>query len=136
MKAGDSIQLKARPVIEQKQLNAYAQASGDHNPIHLDAAAAVSMGLPGIIAHGMISAAFLAERATEALEESGVLNEYVLKKFECRFKSMVFLGDVISIGGIVKSAAVSPGDRLVLDLQATKQSGETVTVGSTEWAKR
>lgn len=31
----------------------YAQASGDHNPIHVDDAAARALGLPGVIAHGM-----------------------------------------------------------------------------------
>lgn len=35
----------------------YAEASGDHNPIHLDDDAARALGLPGVIAHGMLTAA-------------------------------------------------------------------------------
>ena len=34
---------------------AYAEASGDHNPIHLDAAAAQEAGFPRQIAHGMLT---------------------------------------------------------------------------------
>ncbi|MGH8881642.1 MAG: MaoC/PaaZ C-terminal domain-containing protein, partial [Stackebrandtia sp.] len=39
--------------VTRDDLAAYAQASGDHNPIHLDDAAAQAAGLPGVIAHGM-----------------------------------------------------------------------------------
>ena len=31
----------------------YAAASGDHNPVHRDDAAARAAGLPGVVAHGM-----------------------------------------------------------------------------------
>ena len=34
-------------------LIAYANASGDQNPIHQDEAVAKSVGLPDVIAHGM-----------------------------------------------------------------------------------
>ena len=43
---GDTIAPLSRRV-GQEQINAYADASGDHNPIHLDAGFAVSVGLPG-----------------------------------------------------------------------------------------
>ena len=36
-------------------LRAYADASGDQNPIHLDDAVATAVGLPGVIAHGMLT---------------------------------------------------------------------------------
>lgn len=39
--------------ITRADLAAYAAASGDHNPIHQDDAAAQAAGLPGVIAHGM-----------------------------------------------------------------------------------
>ena len=39
--------------INRAQLVEYAQASGDHNPIHQDEAFAISVGLPNVIAHGM-----------------------------------------------------------------------------------
>jgi acyl dehydratase len=51
--------------ITRADLVAYADASGDHNPIHQDEQVAHSVGLPGVIAHGMYTMA-LAARAIEA----------------------------------------------------------------------
>jgi acyl dehydratase len=51
--------------VTRADLAAYAAASGDHNPIHQDEAVATSVGLPGVIAHGMYTMA-LAARAVEA----------------------------------------------------------------------
>lgn len=39
--------------VDRAMIAAYAAASGDHNPIHVDDAAAQALGLPGVIAHGM-----------------------------------------------------------------------------------
>lgn len=51
--------------ITRADLVAYAEASGDHNPIHQDEDVARSVGLPGVIAHGMFTMA-LAARAVSA----------------------------------------------------------------------
>jgi acyl dehydratase len=48
--------------ITRADLVRYAEASGDHNPIHQDDQVAQSVGLPGVIAHGMYTMA-LAARA-------------------------------------------------------------------------
>ena len=48
--------------VTRDDLVAYAAASGDHNPIHQDEEVARSVGLPGVIAHGMFTMA-LAARA-------------------------------------------------------------------------
>jgi len=42
------------------QIKAYAEVSGDRNPIHLDETFARSVGLPGVIAHGMLQMGLLA----------------------------------------------------------------------------
>ncbi len=47
-------------------LRAYATASGDHNPIHLDDTVAAAVGLPGVIAHGMLTMGHAARVVTEA----------------------------------------------------------------------
>lgn len=39
--------------VDRARLVAYANASGDQNPIHQDAGVARSVGLPDVIAHGM-----------------------------------------------------------------------------------
>jgi acyl dehydratase len=49
-------QLPTRTVtLTRADLIAYAEASGDSNPIHVDDAAARAVGLPGVVAHGMLT---------------------------------------------------------------------------------
>lgn len=56
MRAGD--ELPARTLrITRADVRRYAEASGDHNPIHLDDDAARALGLPGVVAHGMLTSA-------------------------------------------------------------------------------
>ena len=43
--------------LDRVMLSNYAKASGDLNPIHLDEAFAKSVGLPNVIAHGMLTMA-------------------------------------------------------------------------------
>ena len=43
--------------ITRADLRRYAEASGDHNPIHLRDEAARELGLPGVVAHGMLTSA-------------------------------------------------------------------------------
>lgn len=131
MNTGDTIPFQAFPEITREQLKAYAAASGDPNPIHLDDEVARKMGLPGVIAHGMLSAALIAERAQRFALEEASLAGAKLVKFSSRFKAMTFPGDVISVGGVVKRA--EPG-RLVLDLQAKNAKGEVTTTGEAVFA--
>ncbi len=132
LQTGASIEFIAFPQISQPQLNAYAKASGDMNPIHLDETVAKAMGLPGVIAHGMLSAGFLGERARRAVRESKTFSSFKLSRFQSRFKAMVLLGDVIAIGGTVKDASDS---KLVLDLQAKNQKDEILTTATVEFVR-
>jgi acyl dehydratase len=50
--------------ITRADLVRYAEASGDHNPIHQDESVARSVGLPGVIAHGMYTMALAARAVT------------------------------------------------------------------------
>ncbi|ADD45980.1 MaoC/PaaZ C-terminal domain-containing protein [Stackebrandtia nassauensis] len=52
MNPGDEL-FSVEYAIHRADLAAYAAASGDNNPIHLDDTAAKAAGLPGVIAHGM-----------------------------------------------------------------------------------
>jgi acyl dehydratase len=51
--------------VTRADLVRYAAASGDHNPIHQDEDVARSVGLPGVIAHGMYTMALAARAVTE-----------------------------------------------------------------------
>jgi acyl dehydratase len=61
--------------VTRTDLVAYAEASGDHNPIHQDPDVARSVGLPDVIAHGMFTLALVARYVDEQLGEPGRIVE-------------------------------------------------------------
>lgn len=104
------------------QIAAYAEASGDHNPIHVDDDFARSVGLPGLIAHGMLQMGILAGVAAEAAGGAPSL-----RRMSCRFAGMVEPGDTITF----TAEAAGPGK---LELSAVNQRGEAVlTKASAEY---
>lgn len=96
------------------QIAAYAEASGDMNPIHLDDDFAKGVGLPGVIAHGLLQMGLLARVAAEAAGGPSRL-----RKLSCRFAGMVAPGDNVTFTALV----AEPG---VLQLSAKNQKGEAV----------
>ena len=82
-------------------LVAYANASGDQNPIHQDEEFAKSVGLPDIIAHGMWTMG-----AAGSVLEAWVGDGGRVVEFGTRFTSMVVVprhGAEIVVQGTVKS---------------------------------
>jgi acyl dehydratase len=65
--------------VTRADLVAYAAASGDHNPIHSDEGVALSVGLPGVIAHGMYTLALAARYVDEWAGEPGRIAELTAK---------------------------------------------------------
>ena len=51
--------------INRGLLKAYADASGDQNPIHQNEEFAISVGLPNVIAHGMLTMALVGKFVTD-----------------------------------------------------------------------
>jgi acyl dehydratase len=110
--------------ITRADLRAYAEASGDHNPIHQDEAFALSVGLPGIIAHGMVTMGLVAR----TLEEWGGAGS--VRDIGVRFTRPVVVADqgaVITIAGAVSSVDTDDdGHRIAgIDVTATF-NGQTV----------
>jgi acyl dehydratase len=103
----------------REQIAAYAEVSGDHNPIHLDDEFARSVGLPGVIAHGMLQ---MGIAGTVAAEAAGGGER--LRRLVCRFSGMVVPGD-----RVVFSAEPARGEGK-LDVRAVKESGEAVLTKS------
>jgi 3-hydroxybutyryl-CoA dehydratase len=87
--------------LSQEQLHAYADAAGDHNPIHIDPAFAKATPFGGTIAHGMLVLALVGEMMHGALGgdwlERGAL--------KVRFKAPARPGDTVT------ARATSSGDR-------------------------
>ncbi len=58
IKVGDKVPERVF-YLDRAMLKAYANASGDQNPIHQDEDFALSVGLPNVIAHGMFTMALV-----------------------------------------------------------------------------
>jgi acyl dehydratase len=98
----------------REQIAAYAEAGGDHNPIHLDDDFARSVGLPGVIAHGLLQMGILGTVAAEAAGGPGHL-----KRLLVRFAGMVLPGDTVTF-------TATPDGEGRLELSAVNQKGEAV----------
>ena len=81
-------------LVTKELLLRYAWASGDYNSIHFDAEDAKANRLPGIIVHGMLLLGLINKKIEDFLTSKKALNLFHL---ECRFVSMAFLGDVLSV---------------------------------------
>ena len=87
--------------------DAYAAASGDHNPIHLDEAFARSVGLPGRILHGLWTAAQVARAAGAAAPAGPVVGageaaRYGLVGLEVAFRGMGAIGPEVAVTGTIR----------------------------------
>jgi acyl dehydratase len=88
----------ASKVVKREQVKAYADASGDQNPLHQDDAFAQSVGFPGIIAHGMFTMAHLTSALTSWLGDPAAL-----KAIEVQFRAVVFMDETIVAKGRIES---------------------------------
>ena len=79
--------------IDDDQTFRYAEASGDQMPIHLDDNFAKSVGLPGIIVHGLCTMAFTGRAVVEAVCEGDPTR---LRRLAVRFSSPVMPGEEIT----------------------------------------
>ncbi len=79
--------------IDLDQTSRYAAASGDLNPIHVDANVAKMAGLPGIIVHGLCTMAFTAKVMVDHLCEGDPAR---LKRLAVRFSHPVLPGETIT----------------------------------------
>ena len=104
----------------REQIKAYADASGDQNPIHQDDEVAKAMGLPGVIAHGMLNYGLLSRAVTDWLGDPGRL-----RSLSVRFSTMVQPGDTVRARGRVKSIDEAAGTA-TLDLWMENQRGDKV----------
>jgi acyl dehydratase len=108
-------------VVRREDVKAYADASGDQNPLHQDDDFARSVGFPGIIAHGMFSMAHL----TKAVKDWAV-NPAALRSIDVQFRAVVYMDETIVARG--KVAALDPQTKdVTLDVWAeVERDGEMV----------
>ena len=114
--------------IAQEQINAYADVSGDHNPIHITPEAARAVGLDGTIAHGMLSMAFVGQMLTNWASARTETSGWVAR-LKVRFQAMVRPGDTLTCHGALGER---DGDRQRLAVWIDNQHGERIVTGDAD----
>lgn len=101
--------------IDRAMLKAYADASGDQNPIHQNEEFAVSVGLPNVISHGMLTMALVGKFVSDWAGGAAAV-----KEFSARFiKPVIVPADQkveLTVSGVVTEV---DGDRITVELSAT-----------------
>lgn len=124
---GDPIPELVKEPVTEVQLVRYAGASGDFNPIHTVHRVAEQAGLGGVIAHGMLIMAFVAQAITRWVPVRR------LRTFKVRFSGITRPGDVITVSGRVTGKRNELGKGIVTcQVEAKNQKGETKVTGEFE----
>lgn len=125
---GQQLRSLTKPLITREQLKAYADASGDHNPLHLDDDFAKELGFPSVVAHGMLSMAFMAEHALFNFPE----DQYQLLRLRGKFRKVTLPGDVPTCEGSVRQVK---GNEITVGLRIKNQKEEVTTDGEATFRK-
>jgi acyl dehydratase len=115
-----------RKHITQEDINLYAKASRDFNPIHTDEEFARKTPAGGTIAHGMLILVYVSQMMTEAFGKSWLTGG----KFNVRFKAPARPGDIITVQGkIEKIQSDKVQTAISCAVLCSNQKGETVITG-------
>ena len=107
--------LKLEPV-SRTSLALYANASGDHNPLHIDTDYANEIGLPDVIAHGMLIMGYLGRVLTNNFSQGQII-EYTVQ-----FCSITNIGDELTCSAkVVKNFTNGTSKDLKLELNVMDQ---------------
>jgi 3-hydroxybutyryl-CoA dehydratase len=116
---------RPQPVVRsltQAQVDAYANASDDHNPIHVDPEYARTTPFGGTIAHGMLVLALIGEMMFAAFGQNWLTSG----KLKVRFKAPTRPGDTVTASAVLLKHADGVAEYAV---QCATAAGETVIEG-------
>ena len=111
--------------VTRRDLVRYAGASGDFNVIHWNERVARSVGLPDVIAHGMLTMALAGRFVTEWAGDPGAITEYGV-----RFSAPVVVPDddkgaTVEVAGTVSERL--DGNRVAIDVTAKTNGTKVLT---------
>jgi 3-hydroxybutyryl-CoA dehydratase len=112
--------------ITQENINLYARASHDFNPIHIDAEFARQTAAGGTIVHGMLNLAFCSQMMTLAFGKNWLDSG----RFNVRFKMPARPGDDLKVEGKIEK--IVPGDgksTVYCSVMCSNQKAETIISG-------
>ncbi len=124
IEAGVELPAQTFPV-RRLDLIRYCGASGDFNVIHWNGRVARSVGLPDVIAHGMLTMAEAVRVVTDWCGDPGAVIEYGV-----RFSSMVVVPDdeagaALEVSGVVSEKL--PDNRVAVTLSARANGSKVLT---------
>jgi len=105
--------------LSQAQIQQYADAANDHNPIHIDEAFAATTPFGGTIAHGMLVLASISEMMAASLGEVWLRGG----KLKVRFKAPAKTSDALS----TSAAALEDGRYAI---KCKNENGEVLISGT------
>lgn len=113
--------------VRQEDIDLYARASHDFNPIHIDEEFARKTPAGGRIAHGMLILAYISQLMTDSFGKHWL----TAGKLNVRFKAPARPGDILTIQGKVRGIQKNEDKILtvVCEVQCANQKGETVIMG-------
>ena len=125
MQAGDSLPT-VQKLVTQDQIEKYAEASGDFNPIHVDHEFAATSQFGGTIAHGMMIAASISEMMTLAFSEEWPRSG----RLKIRFRTPVYPDETINtFGQIDRIHQRDRAQEVTCTVGVRKHDGETAISG-------
>ncbi len=117
---------EVRKIVTQENINLYAEASRDFNPIHIDEDFAKKTPLGGTIAHGMLILAYVSQMMTAAFGRSWLTGG----KLSVRFKTPARPGDTIAVSGRISKIEKDKGKTLIhCGVLCSNQKGESIITG-------
>ena len=118
---GDKLPSMSFPPITRHTLALYCGSSGDHNPIHVDIDFAKESGFDDVIAHGMLSAAYLSRMITNWVPQSAI------RTWRNRFIAMTNIGDIVVCSGEIVEKYEKNGEKYIrVELQTKTQKEQTI----------
>ena len=124
MNPGDELETRTF-TITRGDLVRYAGASGDFNPIHWSDRVATSVGLPGVIAHGMLTLGLTAQAVNDWAGGPGRVVE-----LGCKFTKPVVVPDDDTGVELVVAATVSSVEDGLATLALTVTCGDQKVLGA------
>ena len=119
--AGAALDPITRGPISRSQIDRFAAATGDFNPIHTDEAFAQKVGFPSVIAHGPLTLAFL----TQALGHN--FGAEKVRSVNAQFRAPILPGDTLRVEGTVTDVA---GGRAACELRVIRGADDVVATGA------
>jgi len=112
--------------VTQEQINRYAHVSGDFNPLHLDAKFAQNGPFGRIVAHGMLTLAFVSEMLFGMFERNWAENG----RLKTKFSAPVYPGEqVVTFGSVAAVERYGEGIKVRCDVGCRKPDGQNVVTG-------